>query len=110
MRHPFELTEAKEPTGTLDRVDGAEDARERLRCTRILFQRDQIRVEPVEVLVALHEELAYSIVQVAHSGGAPRREAAGLRRWCRVVVVTRHGRAQGATGPRTVHRPLITQS
>jgi hypothetical protein len=66
VRQGFEAAVAKEAAGALNRVDRAENARQHLPRIGVGLQRQKIGVQPVEVLVALHEELGYDVVHLAH--------------------------------------------
>ena len=52
MGDGFELPEAEATAGPLDGVDGAEDAGELLGAGRVGFERDEVAIEAVEVLIA----------------------------------------------------------
>ena len=65
-----ELRKAEEAAGTLDRVDGAEDARKELRITGILFQRHQVTIELIEILRRLDEKFTHEFFVVVHGTAA----------------------------------------
>ena len=80
----LELAERQEAAGALDGVDRAEDAGEELALTRALLQVDQVAVELVEVLVALHEELLDDLVHRHSCSGSarpPERVESPRHRW-----------------------------
>jgi hypothetical protein len=62
----FHPGEGEESTRPLDRVDGAENAGEEFDGGGFLFEGDQVRVEAVQHLVALHEELLDDVVHPFH--------------------------------------------
>src|SRR3712207_2791956 len=66
MRDLLQPVEGQEAAGALDRVDRPEDAGQPLPRVRVLLQGDQVGVELVEVLVALHQELFDDVVQTVH--------------------------------------------
>ncbi len=66
MRQDLKLAEREEATGALDRVNRAEDALEQRVGVGFLLKRDQVTIELIEVLVALHEELAHDLVELVH--------------------------------------------
>jgi hypothetical protein len=78
--HRLEPVEGQEARGALDRVDGAEDAREQLGVARRLLEVDEVAVELVEVLVALHEELLDDLVQRLSGPFAVSGTVSGPRR------------------------------
>ena len=62
----LQAVERQEAAGALDRVDRPEDARQPLARVRLLLQGDEVRVQLVEVLVALDQELLDDVVQTVH--------------------------------------------
>jgi hypothetical protein len=68
---PLQLAEGEEAAGALDRVDRAEDAGEQVARPGVLLERDEVGVERVEVLVALHEKLLDDLVHLVHQGPPP---------------------------------------
>ena len=64
VRELTQTIEAQEACGPLDRVDGSEDAREHLGRARISLELEELVVEPVEVLVALQEELLDDLIDL----------------------------------------------
>ena len=66
-----ELGEPEESGRPLDRVDGAEDARQPLGVAGILLQRDEVPVELVEILGRLDEELPHVFFVVVHAPTVP---------------------------------------
>src|SRR6476660_9614155 len=71
MGDPLELKEAQEPAGALDRVHGAEDAREHVTGVGVSVQCEEVAVQPVEALVALDEELRNDLVHLARHVRSP---------------------------------------
>jgi hypothetical protein len=67
----LQLAEGKEAARALDRVDRAEDAAQQLSRAGLALERDQVAVELVQVLVALHEELLDDLVDLIHRGCLP---------------------------------------
>src|SRR5205807_6433991 len=63
----LQLREREEAARPLDRVNRAEHARQQLVRVGFLLERDQVTVEAVQVLVALHEELLDDLVNAVHS-------------------------------------------
>jgi hypothetical protein len=64
VRELAQPIEAQEPCGSLDGVDRAEDARQHLRRAGIPLELDELVVEPVEVLIALQEELLDDLIDL----------------------------------------------
>ncbi len=64
----LQLAEREEPARALDRVDRPEHAAQQLARAGGALERDQVRVELVEVLVTLHQELVDDVVQILHVG------------------------------------------
>ena len=87
----LEPVEGEEAAGALDRVDRPEDAGQPLAGVRVLLQGDQVRVQLVEVLVALHQELFDDVVQTVHRCCLLSRVADRLRSLVRLG----HRRAAG---------------
>ena len=79
MSDPFELEEAQEPAGALDRVHGAEDAREHVTGSGVSFECEEVAVQPVEALVALDEELRNDLVHLARHVRSPLPRFEGPR-------------------------------
>ena len=71
VRDRPELGEAEEPARPLDRVNGAEDARQPLRIARVLLEGDEVLIELVEILGRLDEELPHVFFVVVHESNAP---------------------------------------
>jgi len=84
MRDLFEMRKAEEAAGALDRVDRAEDARERVPVVGTRLQHHELVVEPVQVLVTFRQEFADDVVKFIHrsvflAGSARAGESAALR-------------------------------
>ena len=79
MGDPFELEETQEPAGALDRVHGAEDAREHLMGSGVSFECEEVAVQPVEALVALEQELRNDFVHLARHVRSPLPRFEGPR-------------------------------
>jgi hypothetical protein len=63
----FQFVEAQKSAGALDGVNRAKHAAQRIAVLGILLQPDQFPVQPVQVLVTLHQELFYDFaVALAH--------------------------------------------
>jgi hypothetical protein len=58
---------AQKATRSLDRMDGAKDAAQRRLRRGILFQRYQVAVESIEILVALDEKIPDDVLKVVHA-------------------------------------------
>ena len=65
--HPLEVVERQEAARALDGVDRAEDAAEQLARAGCALEGDEVAVQLVQVLVALHEELLDDVVHALHS-------------------------------------------
>src|SRR5690606_33240354 len=63
----LEPGERQEAARALDRVDDPEDAREQLTGPRRALERHEVRVELIEVLVALDQELPDDLVHAIHN-------------------------------------------
>ena len=69
--HTLELLEAEKAARPLHRMDGAEDRGDDLTVAGVLLEQQELLVEPVEVLVALDQELLHQAVKVAHGASVP---------------------------------------
>jgi hypothetical protein len=67
VRDGFEFCEPEKSTGAFDRVDCAENARERAAIARVLLRIDEFAVEQVEVFAALNQKFADDVVAHAES-------------------------------------------
>src|SRR6185312_16374746 len=63
----LEPVEGQEAARALDRVDRAEDAGQPLARVGLLLEGDEVRVQLVEVLMTLDQELLDDVVQSVHS-------------------------------------------
>ena len=76
--------EGEEAARALDGVDRPEDAGQQLAGAGVLLQGEQVAVELVEVLVALHEELGHDLVDRFHADSSSpgrTRYVIGVSRW-----------------------------
>src|SRR5262249_27008048 len=90
MSDRLEFLQAQESCGALDRVQGPEDASQRLTLRWILFQRHQIKIELSEVFVRLDQELLGCFLKFGHSVDSRRLFQTEALMW--------------ATTPRTISR------
>ncbi len=58
----LQVAEAEETAGSLDGVDGAEDAGERVPVVRVLFQHHELGVELIQALQAFGQELFDDVI------------------------------------------------
>jgi hypothetical protein len=101
----LQAAERQEAAGALDRVDRAEDARDQIAGARVLLQRDEVPVDLVQVLMALHEELADDLTKVFHGlpparrSKTPHRPARRSPETTRTATLRRSGVAPGPAVP-----------
>src|SRR4051794_20435114 len=66
MGQRLQPAERQKPTRALDRVNGPEDAGDQIPRSRFLLESDEIPVDLIQVLVALHQEFADDLAKVFH--------------------------------------------
>ncbi len=69
MRHRLQFVEAQETARTLDGVNGAKHAGQRVTILGIFLQADQLPVQPVKVLVALNQKILDDIAVITLTHG-----------------------------------------
>ena len=78
MRHGSQLVERQKTRRAFNGVNRAENAGQNLAVVGILLQRNQIPVQTVEVLRALHQKLFDDVVRIIHSEYPLHRRGADL--------------------------------
>src|SRR5438128_721743 len=63
----FELAETQESARSFDRVNRAKDTAENWLRVRVWLELDQVKIELIEILVALNEKLSDDILKIIHS-------------------------------------------